>query len=111
MRTQASAEADRASEVVPPIEISAPWRVRQVRVVEHGVIDVEFVDGTRGQVDMRPFLNGEKAPGTMFEPLRDPSLFSQARVNLGAIEWPGDIDLAPDAMYDEIRAHGTWIFG
>jgi hypothetical protein len=111
MRTHASAEADRASEVVPPIEINTPWRVRQVRVIEHGVIEVEFVDQTRGRVDMRPFLNGEKAAGTMFEPLRDPSLFSQARVNLGAVEWPGEIDLAPDAMYDEIRAHGTWIFG
>jgi hypothetical protein len=25
------------------------------------------------------------------------------------VEWPGDIDLAPDAMYDEIKALGVWI--
>jgi hypothetical protein len=86
-------------------------RDRQVRVIEHGVIEVEFVDGTRGHVDMRPFLNGEKAAGTVFEPLRDPSLFSQAKLALGTVEWPGEIDLAPDAMYDKIRAHGTWTFG
>jgi hypothetical protein len=27
----------------------------------------------------------------------------------GFVEWPGDIDLAPDAMYDEIKALGVWI--
>jgi hypothetical protein len=26
----------------------------------------------------------------------------------GAVMWPGEIDLAPDAMYDEIRKEGRW---
>jgi hypothetical protein len=49
--------------------------------------------------------------GTVFEPLRDTSLFSQASIHLGVVEWPGEIDLAPDAMYDEIRTNGVWIVG
>jgi hypothetical protein len=23
--------------------------------------------------------------------------------------WPGEIDLAPDAMYDEIKKQGRWV--
>lgn len=23
--------------------------------------------------------------------------------------WPGELDLAPDAMYDEIKANGHWV--
>jgi hypothetical protein len=23
--------------------------------------------------------------------------------------WPGDLDLAPDAMHAEIKAHGRWV--
>jgi len=26
----------------------------------------------------------------------------------GAVTWPGEIDLAPDAMYAEITATGAW---
>jgi hypothetical protein len=44
----------------------------------------------------------------VLEALRDPTLFARVRVEAGAVTWPGEIDLAPDAMYDEIRAHGTW---
>jgi ABC-type cobalamin/Fe3+-siderophores transport system ATPase subunit len=42
-------------------------------------------------------------------PLRDPVLFAQADVEYGAVGWPGEVDLAPDAMYDEIKKHGRWV--
>ncbi|MCU1347650.1 MAG: uncharacterized protein JWO56_680 [Acidobacteria bacterium] len=109
MRTEAGTETNRASEVVPPVDACAPWRVGSLRVVGHGVLEVQFTDGTRGAADLRPFLAGERVVGTMFEPLRDPSRFAQAAVHLGAVEWPGGIDLAPDAMYEAIRASGTWV--
>jgi hypothetical protein len=53
MRTDATAEADRSVEVVPPVEPIAPWCVREVRIVEHGVLEVRFVDATKGTVDLR----------------------------------------------------------
>ena len=111
MRTNAAAEADRSVEVVPPVEPSAPWRVRELQVIEHGVLAVWFVDGTKGTVDMRAFLNSDKVAGTVFETLRDATFFSRAGLHLGTVEWPGEIDLAPDAMYDEICANGVWIVG
>lgn len=109
MRENEAAEADRATEVVPPIEPRAAWRVSTIRIIEHGLLEVTFMDETVGTVDMRPLLTGAGVVGTVFEPLRDSSLFARASVHLGAVEWPGEIDLAPDAMYEEIRAHGHWI--
>ncbi|MSV27925.1 MAG: DUF2442 domain-containing protein [Bryobacterales bacterium] len=52
------------------------------------------------------------APGCftgVFEALREPRVFDQVFVDHGAVAWPGDIDLAPDAMYLEIRSHGEWL--
>jgi len=70
---------------------------------------VTFVDGTTGEVHMRSFLTDPKVDGTVFEPLRDPALFAQAHIALGAIQWPNGADLAPDAMYDAIRERGVWV--
>ena len=58
---------------------------------------------------MRRFLKSLAVRGTAFEPLTDESLFRQVRVDLGAVTWPTAADLAPDAMYDAIRASGEWI--
>ena len=71
-------------------------------------LHVEFVDGTSGEVHMQPLLESPRVAGTLFEQLRDPALFAKARVELGAVTWPNGADLAPDAMYDAIRAHGSW---
>jgi hypothetical protein len=30
-------------------------------------------------------------------------------VEFGSVSWPGDIDLAPDAMYREIKSTGEWV--
>lgn len=57
---------------------------------------------------MRAFLASPRVSGTVFEPLRDPAEFAQARIAMGAVEWPSGADLAPDAMYEAIRANGVW---
>jgi Protein of unknown function (DUF2442) len=44
----------------------------------------------------------------VFEALRDPAVFAEARVVMGAVQWPIGADLAPDAMYDAIRESGIW---
>jgi len=37
-------------------------------------------------------------------PLRDVQFFQRLRIDYGAVAWPGDIDLAPDAMYAQVAA-------
>lgn len=72
---------------------------------------VTFVDGTSGEVRLGSFIGSALVSGTVFEPLRDPEVFRQVRVDLGAVAWPNGGDLAPDAMYDAIREHGYWVVG
>jgi hypothetical protein len=69
---------------------------------------VEFADGTAGEVHLELFLASQRVAGTIFEPLRDLAVFSQVRIDLGVVTWPNGADLAPDAMYDAIRAYGHW---
>ena len=70
---------------------------RIVRVSAGGgyVLQVLFDDGRSGEVDLFARLFGP-----VFEPLHDPLLFAEVRVDeYGAICWPNGADLAPDALY------------
>jgi len=58
---------------------------------------------------MAAFINSDGAG--VFAALRDEKLFQQMRVILGAVTWPGDLDLAPDAMQRAIKEQGQWIVG
>jgi hypothetical protein len=80
------------------------WTVVSVEPKPPLALAVRFLDGTEGTVRFEAsHLSG------VFEALKDPELFSQARVEGGVVTWPGDIDLAPDAMYREIHRTGEWI--
>lgn len=81
-----------------------PWNVQQVEATGDTQLHVKFADGTAGAVKFgASHLHG------VFAPLRDPMFFKQAFVQHGAVTWPGgQVDLAPDAMYDAIKANGTW---
>lgn len=71
--------------------------------VEHLRLRVTFRDGLSGEVIFQDsHLTG------VFEPLRDPRVFAQVRCDHGFVWWPGDVDLAPDAMYAAIRDRGVW---
>ncbi|MBS9720983.1 DUF2442 domain-containing protein [Tianweitania sp. BSSL-BM11] len=78
-----------------------------VQPLEDYRLSVRFRDGLAGRVDLGPMLASEQAG--VLAPLRDPHLFRQAYLDGGVVTWPGELDLAPDAMYDEIKAHGAWV--
>ncbi len=109
MQQNAKPETDRPPEVEPTIRHTVPWRLTSATALPDARLRVTFVDGTAGEVHMRVFLSNPKHDGTVFEPLRDPAVFSQAQVVLGAVQWPNGADLAPDAMYDAIRERGVWV--
>jgi hypothetical protein len=45
----------------------------------------------------------------VFAALADPSFFAQATLETGAVSWPGELDLAPDAMHAAIQQHREWL--
>ena len=107
MRPHADAQENNAAEVTPPLRPAAPLRVAHLDVMPGYRLRVRFNDGTEGIVNLAGFLHSESAG--VFAPLCNEHVFRQVRVALGAVTWPGDLDLAPDAMHREIKAHGTWI--
>ncbi len=109
MQPNANPENNRSSEVEPTLRHTVAWRLMSVTALPDARLRVTFVDGSAGEVHMRSFLGNPKVDGTVFEPLRDPIVFAQASIVLGAIQWPNGADLAPDAMYDAIRERGVWV--
>ena len=109
MQPNANPETNRAAEVEPAIKHTVAWRLTTVSALPEARLRATFVDGTAGEVHMHSFLSNPKVDGTVFESLRDPAIFAQARVVLGSVQWPNGADLAPDAMYDAIRERGVWI--
>ena len=109
MQPNANTEGNRTPEVAPTIKHTVAWRVTAVSALPDARLRVTFVDGTSGEVEMGAFLRNPDLDGTIFQPLRDPVIFAQAQVVLGAIQWPNGADLAPDAMYDAIRERGVWV--
>ncbi len=100
MSQQGTAEKDPASRLRSTID----YRVVSVNVSEHLRLTVRFRDGLTGDVIFKKtHLRG------VFGPLEDPVFFAQASCANGFVEWPGEIDLAPDAIHEEILANGTWV--
>jgi hypothetical protein len=107
MPAETTTQGNSALEIVPPIRLSAPWRVTRIEVVAPFRLNVTFIDGVSGIVDMTGLVHSPEAG--VFAALADPNVFAQAFVLYGAVTWPGELDLAPDAMYDEIVANGEWV--
>ena len=74
------------------------WDVVEVRPAPGYSLFVRFEDGVSGHVQ----LNKEDLTGVL-APLQDIHFFEQVFIDCGAVAWPGEIDLAPDAMYAQVR--------
>lgn len=78
--------------------------VHSVRVISHGKLAVNFHDGTQGTVEILPsFYRG------VFSHLANPEEFNKVSAENGYVTWPGELDLASDAMYHAIVEHGSFI--
>ena len=77
------------------------WDVIEVRAEPEYCLSIRFKDGLAGRVQLRrEHLTGVLAP------LLDVRFFAQVFVDEGAVAWPGEIDLAPDAMYAQVARQG-----
>ena len=102
MRTTGNTQTDRSSGVA----YVTPWNIIAARPLADFRLEVKFADGTQGIVDMARFLYRECG---VFKPLRESSLFNQVYVDDGVVAWPGDLDLAPDRMHEELSKSGVYV--
>lgn len=75
-----------------------PWKIIQMKVLPAYCLEVVFRDGTSGIVDLSdmPFDG-------VFAPFADPRFFETATLEDGVVVWSGGLDIAPDAMYREVK--------
>ena len=57
-------------------------------------IPVQFDNGERGTLDMKPYLDFG-----VFEKIKDYERFKQVRVAFDTIQWDGGLDLDPEFVY------------
>ncbi|THF55985.1 DUF2442 domain-containing protein [Mesorhizobium composti] len=100
-----NAQANPAAEIEAEIRPDLPWRVASVAPMSDYRLKVRFIDGLEGEVHMSPLLTSPKAG--VFASLRDEAVFDEVHLRWGAVTWPGNLDLAPDAMYDDIKESGV----
>lgn len=106
MRTESTANENSPTALIAEVAPRSPWRVTEVEALPGFRLRVAFADGLSGMVDMSRMVHSPKAG--VFAALADPSLFAQVRLEFGAVAWPGELDLAPDAMHAEIQEHREW---
>lgn len=81
--------------------------VKRVKALPDYTLEVVFMDETRGKVFMKKLIFSEHAG--VFAVLKDVAVFNQVFVEYGATAWPGEIDLAPDAMYAAFKKDKQWV--
>lgn len=102
MRRQTSSGAD----FTAGLNRASPWSVIDVRARPDYRLAVRFNDGLEGEVDLSRLIFS--AAAGVFETLRDPAVFGAVTIEHGAVTFPGELDLAPDAMHDAILLGGSW---
>ena len=81
-----------------------PDTVVDVKVLAHLKLQVLFFDGTTGTVEFSPtMIKG------VFQPLSDPTFFNEVSWSDGFVTWPGELDIAPDAMHRQLKTNGYWL--
>lgn len=82
--------------------------IRNVEVIGNYSLRVIFDDGAVREVDLEGQLDGP-----VFEPLRDPEVFAQVRVDpeSGTVAWPTGADLDPIVVYEGLPPLNARIVG
>ncbi|MGI9210844.1 MAG: DUF2442 domain-containing protein [Methylococcaceae bacterium] len=70
-------------------------RVSSVTVESKFTLLLTFSNDTQRRFDMTPYLH---LP--VYQPLQNPGFFGLARVDYGTVVWPGEIDIAPETLYE-----------
>ncbi len=107
MREEATPEKDSPAGITPPKKLQSPWRAVSVVSLPGFRLRVHFADGLTGIVDLNALVHSPNAG--VFAALADEAVFNEAFVEYGAVTWPGEIDIAPDAMHAEIQKNGEWL--
>ena len=69
--------------------------VVKVETRDDHLLFLEFENGEKRRFDMSPYM--DQKPWVRIKPAH---LFQRAFVEHGTVAWPGNIDIAPETLYD-----------
>lgn len=59
-------------------------------------LDLVYANGERRRFNMRPLLSVKP-----WDRIANPNIFKLVRADYGTVVWPGEIDIAPETLYDD----------
>ena len=65
-------------------------------------VAVKFENGVKGLFDFAPF-----ADYSCYQSLKSNAIFAAVRADHGTLMWPGDIDIAPEAVWENSEMLST----
>lgn len=72
--------------------------VKNVTPSKDYVLSIDFDNGERGILDMKPFLDFG-----VFRRLKEHGAFQRVRVSFDTIEWDSGVDLDPEFVYEKCQ--------
>lgn len=72
------------------------WIVHQVSAEPDFMLKIKFADGTLKRYDMKPVI----ADGGVFSKISSVGAFEQAYADGTTVSWPGNVDIAPEELYE-----------
>jgi hypothetical protein len=59
-------------------------------------LDLVYANGEQRRFNMRPLLSIKP-----WDRIANPNIFKLVRAEYGTVVWPGEIDIAPETLYDD----------
>jgi hypothetical protein len=72
------------------------WTVVSVKALEDYRLELVFETKEKKIFDMKPYLNSG-----VFKKLKSKSVFNRVKASFDSIEWPGEIDIDPETLYED----------
>ncbi|MBI4926003.1 MAG: DUF2442 domain-containing protein [Bdellovibrio sp.] len=71
-------------------------RARKVIPLQNFKLKIEFMNGERKIFDVKPLF-----VYSVYKSIKDNGAFNKVFISNGIVQWPNEVDICPDRLYDD----------